>query len=190
MTKPARQTGEYEVGYGKPPRHTRFQKGQSGNPRGRARKSPLETQLEVDLRREMQRQITVRQDGKEERVTVQTALIRSLQAQALKGSVAAQRFLVELNQRYQEANAASKEELLRVAIETKHNGEEELKRRKAKGITDTSDIVPHPDNILIDMDTGEVQLLGHAWPEHLMRFVEQQMAAQKPARRKKRGEAS
>ena len=23
---------DYEVGYGKPPRHTRFQKGQSGNP--------------------------------------------------------------------------------------------------------------------------------------------------------------
>jgi hypothetical protein len=25
----------YQVGYGKPPRHTRFQKGRSGNPRGR-----------------------------------------------------------------------------------------------------------------------------------------------------------
>ena len=28
--------GDYEVGYGKPPHHTRFVKGQSGNPRGRA----------------------------------------------------------------------------------------------------------------------------------------------------------
>ena len=27
--------GDYEVGYGKPPRHSRFVKGQSGNPRGR-----------------------------------------------------------------------------------------------------------------------------------------------------------
>ena len=27
----------YEVGYGKPPRRTRFTKGQSGNPRGRVR---------------------------------------------------------------------------------------------------------------------------------------------------------
>jgi hypothetical protein len=26
---------DYQVGYGKPPRETRFQKGQSGNPRGR-----------------------------------------------------------------------------------------------------------------------------------------------------------
>ena len=27
--------GDYEVGYRKPPRHTRFNKGQSGNPKGR-----------------------------------------------------------------------------------------------------------------------------------------------------------
>ena len=26
--------GEYDVGKGKPPKHTRFQKGQSGNPSG------------------------------------------------------------------------------------------------------------------------------------------------------------
>src|SRR3954452_22678400 len=29
----------YEVGYGKPPRHTRFEKGRSGNPRGRPKSS-------------------------------------------------------------------------------------------------------------------------------------------------------
>jgi hypothetical protein len=32
---PPEKTGDYEVGYGRPPRHTRFAKGQSGNPRGR-----------------------------------------------------------------------------------------------------------------------------------------------------------
>ena len=30
--------GEYEVGYGKPPKHTRFQKGVCPNPRGRGKK--------------------------------------------------------------------------------------------------------------------------------------------------------
>ena len=30
---------DYEVGYGKPPQHTRFKPGQSGNARGRPRKS-------------------------------------------------------------------------------------------------------------------------------------------------------
>jgi hypothetical protein len=31
----------YEVGYGRPPQHTRFQKGQSGNPGGRPSPEPL-----------------------------------------------------------------------------------------------------------------------------------------------------
>ena len=30
---------DYQVGYGKPPRHTRFKRGQSGNPRGRPREA-------------------------------------------------------------------------------------------------------------------------------------------------------
>jgi hypothetical protein len=32
---PTRTNGDYEVGYGKPPRGYGFEKGQSGNPRGR-----------------------------------------------------------------------------------------------------------------------------------------------------------
>ena len=32
---PSKIPCDYDVGYGKPPRHTRFKKGQSGNPRGR-----------------------------------------------------------------------------------------------------------------------------------------------------------
>jgi Family of unknown function (DUF5681) len=32
---PHKKKHDYEVGYGKPPRHSRFPKGQSGNPRGR-----------------------------------------------------------------------------------------------------------------------------------------------------------
>ena len=32
--------GEYRVGRGRPPLHTRFKKGQSGNPRGRRKNLP------------------------------------------------------------------------------------------------------------------------------------------------------
>ena len=32
-----REHADYAVGYGKPPKHTRFKKGRSGNPRGRPR---------------------------------------------------------------------------------------------------------------------------------------------------------
>ena len=39
-------SGDYRVGYGKPPLETRFKKGQSGNPGGRPRRARnLMTQL-------------------------------------------------------------------------------------------------------------------------------------------------
>src|ERR1700730_2267834 len=58
MTSPARRRrpmprddgGDFEVGYAKPPRHTRFKRGQSGNPRGRpSEKKNLSTVLEDAL---------------------------------------------------------------------------------------------------------------------------------------------
>lgn len=36
---------DYEVGYKKPPKHSQFKKGQSGNPKGRPPKEPPETML-------------------------------------------------------------------------------------------------------------------------------------------------
>ena len=64
------------MGYGKPPRHTRFQKGQSGNPRGRPRgaEEPLDP---VAVRRSTSRSI-VTENGGRRKITKREAIITQL----------------------------------------------------------------------------------------------------------------
>ena len=65
----------YEVGYGKPPRHTRFAKGQSGNPRGRpAGAKNLRTLLSEALNET----VLVTENGGRRKVTKRQAIITQL----------------------------------------------------------------------------------------------------------------
>ena len=106
---------EYEVGYRKPPKTTRFEAGKSGNPKGRPKGS---TNLATDLSAELSEQITVREGGQARRVTKQRALIKSLTAQALQGDVRATTALLSLYARVMsepteaETNAVEEDELL------------------------------------------------------------------------------
>ena len=76
-----------EVGYGRPPKATRFQKGRSGNPkgrpRGRRRDIPYDTLLG--------QMVTVREDGRERRVTAAEAFILQLTKKGLEGDSASAR---------------------------------------------------------------------------------------------------
>jgi hypothetical protein len=87
MTRPPRRpsVGDYPIGYGKPPRHTRFRPGVSGNPRGRPRGATAGRADRLALK-EIYRLITVR-EGEETLVlpTVQ-AIMRQLGRVALKGN--------------------------------------------------------------------------------------------------------
>jgi hypothetical protein len=75
-----------EVGYRKPPEATRFKPGKSGNPKGRPKGS---LNLATDLSTELGEQITVREGGRQHRISKQRALIKSLMAKALQGDVRA-----------------------------------------------------------------------------------------------------
>jgi hypothetical protein len=81
------------VGYRRPPVHSRFQKGQSGNPRGRPKKVPdfMEDAAEV-----FGGAVTGQAKGKPITLPMVQAMFRTLCRQALKGDNGALRRVVEL----------------------------------------------------------------------------------------------
>src|SRR6476646_2838285 len=86
----------YEVGYGKPPKHSRFKKGQSGNPRGRKRSFGLDLAgWESPLRKYLLEFKTVRIDGKKQRLPVVDLLIRRAVANALGGCTKSLKLLLD-----------------------------------------------------------------------------------------------
>jgi hypothetical protein len=72
----------YDVGYSKPPKHTQFKKGQSGNPMGRRRDSKGFSKM---LYEELTRPITVTDDNRSMKLPKIQAVIRQAIHRALKG---------------------------------------------------------------------------------------------------------
>ena len=81
---------DFEVGYGKPPKRTRFKKGQSGNPKGRPKGAKG---FSASLHREMESKVTVREGGREVKLSKAEAAAKRLVAKALGGEMAALKML-------------------------------------------------------------------------------------------------
>lgn len=92
------------VGYRKPPSHSRFRKGQSGNPAGRPRGAGA-----IDsVARTLRRKVTITVDGKREKVPVTDAVALQMMKQALAGHIGAGREVMKLAAQHAEAEAASR----------------------------------------------------------------------------------
>ena len=84
---------DYEVGYGKPPKGSRWSKGVSGNPRGRPKNA---RGLKTDLREELASKMEIRMNGQKVSGTRQQLMLRTLTARAASGDVRATKLLVDL----------------------------------------------------------------------------------------------
>lgn len=76
-----------DVGYGRPPKRTRFTKGQSGNPAGRPRGGDRHAPYEAVLGR----MVTIREGGTTRRVTAEEAFLLQLTKSGLEGDSPAAR---------------------------------------------------------------------------------------------------
>jgi hypothetical protein len=79
---PAAEDEPYEIGYGKPPRHTRFKPGQSGHPSGRPRG---QRNFRTAVREALKEKITIREGDRTRTVSKMDGIIQVTFNKALKG---------------------------------------------------------------------------------------------------------
>ena len=83
----------YSVGYKRPPQHTRFKAGQSGNPKGKAIGT---LNLKNDLEQELSERISIREGDRSSRISKLRALLKAMMVKGLKGDTKAASFVLQL----------------------------------------------------------------------------------------------
>lgn len=185
------------VGYGRPPRWTRFEKGRSGNPKGRPRKvkdsapvtAPIaESPADRALRRELDRKIRITDANGTKEETMADAVVRMQVAKAAQGHVPAIRDVRRAQKELEKAEAeqarlAAEQAAEAEAAKAKSRRETfeficDLKETQAaawasaigEGKTEPDDPWPHPDDIILDHANLMFRIRGPIDEEQLSEF--------------------
>ena len=99
-----RDQRDYEIGFGRPPKATRFKPGESGNPRGRPKGSrPVGAVLQEVLHQ----RIPVTENGRTRRLPALEVMLRRLANEAMRSEPSAVKLMLSLVDRYAEAPEAT-----------------------------------------------------------------------------------
>jgi Family of unknown function (DUF5681) len=90
---PSDDERDYQVGYGKPPRHTRYVEGQSGNPRGRP---PGAKNMKTLLNKALNELVIVTEDGRRRKVSKREAIVTQLVNRSAKADFKAIQILLAM----------------------------------------------------------------------------------------------
>jgi hypothetical protein len=155
----------YDIGFSRPPKKTRFKKGQSGNPAGRPRGSKNKPKLlsDKDLSKiildEAYRKIRINEESGPITIPITQAVIRSITVKAAKGDHRSQRLLTDMLTRIERQESTLRLQAMETAITYIKDADFELERRKRLGETGP-DIVPHPEDIRFNENTGLPYIAG------------------------------
>jgi Family of unknown function (DUF5681) len=84
--RPRVKTDDYKVGYSNPPRHSQWEPGQSGNPKGRPKGT---RNFKTDVQATLRAPVMVAREGKPRKISSQEAMLLRLRAKALNGDLRA-----------------------------------------------------------------------------------------------------
>ena len=146
-SKPANEpTGEpYKVGYRKPPKHTQFKPGRSGNPRGRSKGTK---NLKTDLIEVLGEKVLVREGDRQVWVSKQRAAVMTLVAKTLKGDGRAAGHLIALMMRLTDTGEGASpldQPLDENELEILRAYEMQFKQKEARDAETASTLTPDDD---------------------------------------------